>query len=222
MDNRYFLYRAMMRRQRDMDNDDRYPDKNPIGFDYRRTRNFAPWIEDRQYDRTSMVDRRFDFDGNPETGTDKKRERRTVIYPNFNNAKDDSGGGSDGSYAMRRNMPNKYDDYGMSNYDENEGRYSLTKSEAEQWVRHMENADDTKGGHFSLKEALQIMEEKNIQANPYDFYAALNAMYSDYCKVAHEFGVNNKDFYICMAKAFIRDKDAVPDKVAAYYEYIVS
>ena len=47
-------------------------------------------------------------------------------------------------------------------------------------------------------------------------------IYSDYVKVAKKFGVGDKiDFYVDMAKAFLDDKDAGPDKLAKYYKYIV-
>ena len=45
-------------------------------------------------------------------------------------------------------------------------------------------------------------------------------MYSDYCKVAEKLNVNIVDFCACMAKAFLDDKDAKPDKVARYWEYV--
>ncbi len=55
-----------------------------------------------------------------------------------------------------------------------------------------------------------------------EFFVAMNMMYSDYCKVFRKFGVGDKvDFYACMAKAFLDDKDAHTDKLARYYEYVV-
>ena len=54
-----------------------------------------------------------------------------------------------------------------------------------------------------------------------DYRKASLEMYSDYMPVAKKLGVNNMDFYTQMAKAFLDDKDALPDKLARYYEYIV-
>ena len=52
--------------------------------------------------------------------------------------------------------------------------------------------------------------------------AALNMIYSDYVKVAKKFNVgSNIDFYVDMAKAFLDDKDAGPDKLTKYYQYVV-
>ena len=54
-----------------------------------------------------------------------------------------------------------------------------------------------------------------------EFYAVLNAMYSDFSGVAQKHGVHKQDFYLDLAKAFLEDKDSVKDKAAAYYMYIV-
>ena len=52
--------------------------------------------------------------------------------------------------------------------------------------------------------------------------AVLNMIYSDYVKVAKKFNVgSNIDFYVDMAKAFLDDKDAGPDKLTKYYQYVV-
>ena len=52
------------------------------------------------------------------------------------------------------------------------------------------------------------------------FYAAVNMMYSDYRKVAEKFNIGSPDFYACMAKALLDDKDAKPNKLARYYHGI--
>lgn len=62
---------------------------------------------------------------------------------------------------------------------------------------------------------------KGIDCEPLQFWIAMNMIYSDYVKVAKKLGMNNVDFYACMAKAFLDDKDAQPDKLARYYEYVV-
>jgi hypothetical protein len=39
--------------------------------------------------------------------------------------------------------------------------------------------------------------------------------------VARKFGVDRDEFYACMAKAWLEDADAVPDKAAQYYAHVV-
>lgn len=58
--------------------------------------------------------------------------------------------------------------------------------------------------------------------DPLKFWLALNLMYSDYSKVAKKHNVGGSiDFYVDMAKAFLDDKDAGPDKLAKYYRFVV-
>lgn len=95
---------------------------------------------------------------------------------------------------------------------------------AEEWMSGLENEDGTTGPHWTLDQAKQVMAQKEIGGSPLDFFVALNAMYSDYCKVAKKLGVNTVDFYACMAEAFLNDKDAVgggAEKLAQYYKHIV-
>lgn len=96
---------------------------------------------------------------------------------------------------------------------------------AEEWADGMENEDGTRGPHWTLDQAKQVMAQKGIDGSPLAFWVTLNAMYSDYCKVAKKLGVNTVEFYACMAEAFLNDKDAVggggAEKLAAYYDSVV-
>lgn len=100
------------------------------------------------------------------------------------------------------------------------GTAPLTKTEAVAWVGEMENADGTRGGHWTMEQTEQVRTQKNIGCDPVLFYAAMNMMYSDYCEVAKKFSAPVADFCACMAKAFLDDKDAAPHKLARYYRYV--
>ena len=98
----------------------------------------------------------------------------------------------------------------------------LTKETAEEWARGMENEDGTKGPHWTMEQAKQVMAQRGISLDPIQFWIAMNAMYSDYGKVFKKHGVGDKiDLYVDMAKAFIEDKDAQPEKLARYFEHVV-
>ena len=92
---------------------------------------------------------------------------------------------------------------------------------AEDWTRRMKNEDGTTGAHWTMEQAEQVMRQHGIQCEPAEFYAALNMLYSDFCEIFKKHGVNKIDFYADMAKAWLDDKDAVSDKLSAYYEYVV-
>lgn len=99
----------------------------------------------------------------------------------------------------------------------------FTRAIADEWVMGMENEDGTTGPHWTLEQAKQAMAQKEIDGSPVEFWVALNATYSDLCKVFKKYGINNLDAYVDFAKAFwLYDKDAQPDKLARYYEYVVS
>lgn len=92
---------------------------------------------------------------------------------------------------------------------------------AEEWTGKMKNEDGSKGPHWTMDQTKQMMKQKGIDCDETEFYAVLNAMYSDFSGVAQKHGVHKQDFYLDLAKAFLEDKDAVKDKAAAYYMYIV-
>lgn len=97
----------------------------------------------------------------------------------------------------------------------------FTEHMAKEWTAHMKNSDGTTGAHWPMEQVKQLMQQRGINADPAEFFAILNSVYSDYYTVAKKHNVHNIDFYIDIAKAWIDDKDAVPDKVAAYYECVV-
>lgn len=92
---------------------------------------------------------------------------------------------------------------------------------ADEWLRTMKNEDGTVGPHWSFDQVKTVMEQKDIDCDPVEFWVTMNMMYSDYSKVAKQMSVNSVDFYVKLAKAFLEDKDAGPDKLANYYRYVV-
>lgn len=99
----------------------------------------------------------------------------------------------------------------------------LTREKAEKWVECMEDKDGVKGGTYTWHQAQQYGRNLGItgQERLVEFYAAMNAMQSDFWPAAKKFGVDKPEFYAMLAKCFIEDPDAVEDKTAMYYECIV-
>lgn len=98
--------------------------------------------------------------------------------------------------------------------------FTFTPEKAENWLLNMENEDDTRGAHWSLKETDSFKPE---DVNSYIWECTMNMMYSDYYNVAVAYGVNTPEFYADMARAFLFDKDAKSpiDKISAYYNCVV-
>lgn len=107
--------------------------------------------------------------------------------------------------------------------DHRHGHERLSKETILAWVDGMVDDDGVKGGKYTWHQAQQYALNKGItdEQRQLEMYAIMNAMYADYHHVATKFGVDRPDFYACMAKAWLEDVDAVEDKVAKYYEYIV-
>ncbi len=164
-----------------------------IGYEYDgRDDGYDPYYYDEPQSRRMYS--RYDRHGGVEPGRDMPTNAPRNHY-----------GGSRG--RMQRMEPEE--DGGMAYED------------AEEWVEMMARPDGGRGAKWKYEDAERIMREKNIKCNPVEFWAAINAVYSDYYKVAKHFGVANDEFFAKMAEAFICDDDAVLDKVEAYWECIV-
>lgn len=99
---------------------------------------------------------------------------------------------------------------------------SFSLDTAQAWTKKMKNEDGTQGPHWTLEQAKQIMAQRKIGLDPIQFWTAINMIYSDFSPVAKKHGLGGSlEFYTDMAKAFLTDKDAKPDKISRYYEYIV-
>lgn len=98
----------------------------------------------------------------------------------------------------------------------------IDKEQAEEWTEQMINSDGTKGAHWTMNDAKALKEKLNLNSiDPIEFYVTLNMMYSDYCSTAKQFGVDRPEFYAHLAKAFLMDKDAGPDKLHKYFSEVV-
>lgn len=97
----------------------------------------------------------------------------------------------------------------------------LDMAMAEEWMRSLQNEDGTRGAHWTMEQAKQVLNQRKINCDPLEFWVALNVMYSDYAPVFKKHGVGERvDIYADMAKAFLDDKDAAPDKLASYYLHV--
>lgn len=97
----------------------------------------------------------------------------------------------------------------------------LDERTAHEWSKKMKNADGSTGAHWTKEQVKPYMQQVGYQGEEIEFWVIMNAMYSDYCKVAKKYGVDRPEYYAEIAKAWLDDKDAIPDKAAAYYECIV-
>ena len=102
----------------------------------------------------------------------------------------------------------------------------MTREMAEDWVNSMEGSDPDKqhGGKWTTEQIKPIAQKYGVPTEGerfWEFYAVMNAMYSDYYPVAKKYNVLSPDFFADLSMAFINDKDAMENKAAMYYECIV-
>lgn len=197
------------------DTHDRYNEYGG-GMDARRYRDEkGRYAEmDDRYDRGNRYDRYDTYDRYD--AYDRRNEMRGALI-GFEREKEAGLIGPDNRYNEIRDgkvIPMQDKKHGM---DREKDMEQLDKHTAKKWVSEM------KGAPFSEDEAWRFAEKMGMDDEEIfpSFYAAMNAMATDYMHVAKEFHVHRPEFYAALAKAFICDEDAVENKAKMYYEHIV-
>lgn len=110
----------------------------------------------------------------------------------------------------------------MKNGMMNDGGYQeMDEMTAMKMVKKMQNEDGTRGGHFKYDQTEEMRKQLCPDCDQNEFFLAMNMMYSDYCNVAKQMGIDKPEYYAHMAKAFICDKDAKDHKLQRYFDEIV-
>ena len=171
-----------------------------------------------EYDGGGMSDRRMGFGEQPMDNYDtemRRRRRKDGTFMHY-------GGGED-----HEREPIQFGGVvSMSGGSHRSGHHKLTREMAEEWVDSMEGSDPAKphGGKWTMDQIKPIAQKYGVPTEGdrfVEFWAVMNALYSDYYAVAKKYNMLNPDFFADMAMAFINDKDAVKNKAAVYYECIV-
>lgn len=202
---------------------DRDYERSGYDMDYRRNYNRD---YDMRYD--NGYDRRYDYDRSyeryPEHNPRYEHNRQyNMPYPAAEKTHNRVGYESEQPYDRPRySMGNETARaVGFGEYP-NKQNDRLTEESARRWVRSMKHSDGSTGEYFTMEQAKEWMTKHSVSLPLPDFYAIMNAMKSDYCMVAKKFNINTEEFYGEMAKAFIEDKDAHPNKAAIYMNCIAA
>lgn len=98
----------------------------------------------------------------------------------------------------------------------------MTREMADEWMAMLKNADGSKGPHWTFDEVKNLMQSRGVQGDPLVIWVGMNAEYSDNVMLNRKYGVDRPEYYLDAAVAnWMNDKDAVDDKAAAYYMYVV-
>lgn len=100
----------------------------------------------------------------------------------------------------------------------------LTESICKSWVKSMavtDGADRTTGEKWSIDQTTEVgnkLQNNWNVINKWEWYAVMNAWYSDYYKTAKEFEVENEaEFFGMLAMDFFFDEDAKCKNPFNYY-----
>lgn len=96
----------------------------------------------------------------------------------------------------------------------------ITIGEAMHWAECMPD-----GPHWKTDDVKKYAAQVGVKTDGEDFaefYAVMNALHGDYSKVMKKYGFDRPEIYADLAKAWINDEDAVPNKSAVYYRFIVN
>lgn len=101
----------------------------------------------------------------------------------------------------------------------------FNEEHARKAVSKMENEDGTRGPHWSIEETTTLANQYGVSLgnrfNHYDWFVALNMVYSDYYKVIINItNSNSTKHFVELAKAWINDKDIDEGKMWYYYIYV--
>lgn len=102
----------------------------------------------------------------------------------------------------------------------------FNQEEARKAVSKMQNEDGSRGPHWSIEETTSYANQYGVNLNGrfnrYDWFVALNMIYSDYYKVIVNItNSNNIKHFVEFAKAWLNDKDVDEGKMWYYYIYVI-
>lgn len=156
----------------------------------------------------------------------------TGPYPMYNGGyggDDDEGYYDDPSgrvIGFQSHLDAKHGHHPMSMVSHHMKHHGFDRETAEEWVEGMMNEDDQKphGPKWDENFLKPLAEKVGLPTDGpefWTFYAVINSLYSDFCKVFKEYNFTNPMGYAKLAKAWMHDKDAVDNKAMVYYECIV-
>lgn len=92
----------------------------------------------------------------------------------------------------------------------------MSEALARKWVGKMVNKDGTHGEHWTIEQTDQVKKDKGLTCHSWDFYTAMNMVYSDYFSPRFDVAT-----YVELAKDWLNDADVGEDKLLRYYYFVV-
>lgn len=224
---------------RDRDNDGRYREGNRnayAGMDYppesrRRRDSRGRYMEGDGWENNSYNDSRYEHDERYRPESRRRRDSRGRYMMNGMDDDDDDDMRSQTWYPPAMNGGSRYgfgdvyaDVYAMG--AANRPMYGMgmmgsdmekpvDERTARKWVEDMDG-----GEHFKPEQAEQLRTTICPECKRWEFYVAINAMYSDHCESIKKMGMDKPEAFAYLAKDFLMDADAGPHKLRKYMTVI--
>lgn len=183
-------------------------------------RNSGEWQPERN--GWTLMENRNRRTNTERTGTDNRN--RVYRGENRENRGDRRQEREDGYH--RRAMEDDWEDEEDDEEGGEDEKYEMTKAKAMEWVEGMENEDPAHphGARWTMEDVKPLAAKHGIKENTtefVEFWATMNMLYSDYYNMLKEYNIANGEAVAKMARAFLRDKDAMDHKLGRYYCAVV-
>lgn len=92
----------------------------------------------------------------------------------------------------------------------------FTEEDAKAWVASMNPP-----AKWTMEQTTDVMNKQGYYHRPCEFWAVMNALYSDYGKTMAKFGADKPEVWAALAHDWLDDSDAEEDKAGRYWRDIV-
>ena len=92
----------------------------------------------------------------------------------------------------------------------------FTEEDAKAWVASMNPP-----AKWTMEQTTDVMNKQGYSHRPWEFWAVMNALYSDYGKTMAKFGADKPEVWAALAHDWLDDSDAEEDKAGRYWRDIV-
>lgn len=92
----------------------------------------------------------------------------------------------------------------------------FTEEDAKRWVDGMEPP-----ARWTREQTTSVMRQKGYHHRECEYWAVMNALYSDYGKTMQKYGIDRPEIWADLAHDWLEDQDAQAHKAGRYWRDIV-
>lgn len=92
----------------------------------------------------------------------------------------------------------------------------FTEEDAKAWVASMNPP-----AKWTMEQTTDVMNKQGYSHRPWEFWAVMNALYSDYGKTMAKYGADKPEVWAALAHDWLDDADAEDGKAGRYWRDVV-